>query len=170
MLISVEFVLLFIAGLLFIIGKVASFLVMARVYEHSNEVIDGIYVGDWKSVHELKNIVKAVVNARRQSDDDIQSLDMLHIPIDDTESSNISAYFEASNAFIDRHVRRNEKVLVHCFAGMSRSVTLLAAYIMWKHHVNDHEALRIIKERRSIIKPNPGFLRQLREYNSRIKT
>ena len=43
----------------------------------------------------------------------------------------IIRYFESSFAFIDEHLESGN-VLIHCFAGVSRSATILAAYLMRK--------------------------------------
>lgn len=52
-------------------------------------------------------------------------------------------------------------VLVHCQAGCSRSVALVAAYIMETRRCSRHEALDMIRARRSQAEPNEGFIEQL---------
>ncbi|KAK5032151.1 tyrosine protein phosphatase yvh1 [Exophiala sideris] len=65
----------------------------------------------------------------------------LHIPLDDVYDSNILAYFPRSNAFIHQGLNywpktasdnaRESGVLVHCAMGVSRSATIIIAYLMW---------------------------------------
>lgn len=52
-------------------------------------------------------------------------------------------------------------VAVHCLVGMSRSATLVLAYLMRATRAPRDELLALIKERRAIVQPNPGFMSQL---------
>ena len=52
------------------------------------------------------------------------------------------------------------KVLVHCTVGVSRSATLVLAYLMIRQNMTLVEAIKTVKDHRGII-PNRGFLRQL---------
>lgn len=52
------------------------------------------------------------------------------------------------------------KVLVHCQVGVSRSATLVLAYLMLKQNLTLVEAVCAVKDKRGVI-PNRGFLRQL---------
>lgn len=56
-------------------------------------------------------------------------------------------------------------VLVHCQAGCSRSVALVAAYLMSTRRITAEEAVDMIKIRRSAAQPNPGFMAQLELYH-----
>lgn len=49
---------------------------------------------------------------------------------------------------------------MHCAVGVSRSATLVLAYLMIRHHMPLVEAIKTVKDHRGII-PNRGFLRQL---------
>eukprot|EP00667_Euglena_gracilis_P020988 EG_transcript_22834 len=50
--------------------------------------------------------------------------------------------------------------------GMSRSGAVVAAYLMKHHSMLLRDALRVIRSRRPCVKPNKGFLQQLREYET----
>lgn len=52
------------------------------------------------------------------------------------------------------------KILVHCHVGVSRSATVVLAYLMLKRNMTLVEAINKVKAGRGII-PNRGFLRQL---------
>uniref|UniRef100_A0A8C2L368 Dual specificity protein phosphatase 26 n=1 Tax=Cyprinus carpio TaxID=7962 RepID=A0A8C2L368_CYPCA len=52
------------------------------------------------------------------------------------------------------------KILVHCHVGVSRSATIVLAYLMLKQNMTLVEAIQKVKEGRGVF-PNRGFLRQL---------
>jgi protein-tyrosine phosphatase len=58
----------------------------------------------------------------------------------------------------------SNRILVHCNLGISRSTTLILAYLMKTYNATLLEAFKFLKHRRPIICPNLGFLRQLIEY------
>lgn len=54
------------------------------------------------------------------------------IRVKDSKNENILSFFDESNEFIHKAVSSNQNVLVHCFAGVSRSSTFIMAYLI-KH-------------------------------------
>ena len=53
-------------------------------------------------------------------------------------------------------------VLVHCYHGVSRSASIVLAYLMKSRDIDLDEALAIVTQKRPIVCPNDGFLMQLR--------
>lgn len=68
-----------------------------------------------------------------------------------------------ANAFIEEGIRAGN-VLVHCRFGVSRSATIVIAYIMEKYKLTFEEAFLYVKKQRKFINPNPGFVNQLKKY------
>lgn len=97
--------------------------------------------------------------------DDIQ---YLRVSIDDMVNENISNYFDSTYEFIEKSVRENKGILVHCHAGISRSSTILIAYFMRKNKWTYKEAYDFVKSKRSIIDPNIGFKKSLLEFEKKI--
>ena len=56
-------------------------------------------------------------------------------------------------------------LLIHCKYGISRSPAILMAYLIQSNKFSVDYALEFVKERRSKIKPNDGFLSQLYKYD-----
>ncbi|KAF9522250.1 protein-tyrosine phosphatase-like protein [Crepidotus variabilis] len=53
-------------------------------------------------------------------------------------------------------------VLVHCQQGVSRSATVVIAYLMRYEGMSLAEALAFVKDKRACVKPNVGFMRCLK--------
>ncbi|KAI2540644.1 DUSP22 isoform 14, partial [Pan troglodytes] len=60
----------------------------------------------------------------------LEGVKYLCIPAADSPSQNLTRHFKESIKFIHECRLRGESCLVHCLAGVSRSVTLVIAYIM----------------------------------------
>lgn len=61
-------------------------------------------------------------------------------------------------------------VLVHCYAGVSRSPALVIAYLMATKGWGLEEAYDFVKERRRIIKPNRSFINQLEQWEIELRS
>eukprot|EP00744_Colponema_vietnamica_P001481 GILI01002450.1.p1 GENE.GILI01002450.1~~GILI01002450.1.p1 ORF type:complete len:251 (+),score=51.69 GILI01002450.1:185-937(+) len=79
----------------------------------------------------------------------------------DADHENIGKHFNAAFNFIEEGRRKGQSVMVHCAAGMSRSATLVIAYLMKHHGMTLKSAYNFTRTRRNVISPNPGFMRQL---------
>lgn len=92
------------------------------------------------------------------------------IIIGDTPQSDIYAHLASCCSFIGRAISGGGRVLVHCFAGKSRSATVLASYLMLTKRMDMVTAIDLIRKKRPIVQPNPGFCAQLLKWNRYIKT
>jgi len=71
---------------------------------------------------------------------------------------------EVGYHFMDLAVGQNDKVLVHCMAGVSRSVSLVTYYFMKKMYMPYDTATKMVKTHRPIASPNDSFKQQLKQY------
>lgn len=55
-------------------------------------------------------------------------------------------------------------ILVHCLAGISRSVTVTVAYLMQKLNLSLNDAYDFVKRKKSNISPNFNFMGQLLDF------
>lgn len=78
----------------------------------------------------------------------------------------IYRFFDQTYEFIDEGLR-DGNVLVHCYAGVSRSTTILTAFLMKKYLWSLNETLFKVKKLRPVIRPNKGFMNQLRKFQSK---
>jgi len=87
---------------------------------------------------------------------------------DDNPKVDIKSYFSLTNKFIEKY-RKERSVLVHCAAGISRSATVIIAYVMYKLKLGFNDAYSFVQERHPITDPNFGFICQLHQYEKEIK-
>ena len=62
---------------------------------------------------------------------------------------------------MDSFLKSSKQVLVNCFAGISRSTTIVVAYLMYKNKWSVKESIDFVKTKRYFINPNYGFVCQL---------
>lgn len=87
----------------------------------------------------------------------------------DHEEYPIHNYFHETNEFLDSAFREGGKVLVHCHGGVSRSASIVIAYLIYSQNLDFEKALSLVQLRRPIALPNTGFQRQLKEYRFLFK-
>ncbi|KAJ8759960.1 hypothetical protein K2173_010816 [Erythroxylum novogranatense] len=85
------------------------------------------------------------------------------VPIRDMESENLLDYLDVCIDFIDRG-RKEGSVLVHCFAGVSRSAAIITAYLMRTEQLPVEDAIESLKQSCEFVCPNDGFLDQLKMF------
>jgi protein-tyrosine phosphatase len=140
-----------------------------------DKVIDGLYVGngavssdiDALHRHKITHIVVAGFGLKQHFPDSFKykKIDMI-----DTPSYEIHRHFAECNSFIDSALSHGGSVLVHCFQGISRSTTIVCAYLMHKQHMTAVHALQFVKERHRATDPNFGFVYQLNQYEEVLKS
>lgn len=86
----------------------------------------------------------------------------------DLPQENISMYFDQVADFIHRCLSRHGKIVVHCAMGISRSATCVIAYLIKYCNYDTFEAITFLRQKRGIINPNSGFIKQLQQFQSRL--
>ena len=81
----------------------------------------------------------------------------------DTSQSSLIRHFPAAVAFIKEGMAKGG-VLVHCYAGVSRSASCTIAFLMQEKDMSFQQAFAFASKRRPVIFPNMGFQRQLCEF------
>jgi protein-tyrosine phosphatase len=140
-------------------------------------ICDGIYIGDVYSVignyrtrepDVLETLqIRAVISALTEDEytsymigcEDFPGITWHRFVIDDVIDEPILEYAHAAHTIL--MAAENQPVFVHCAAGMSRSPSLVIAHLMLSRDWTYETALQFVKERRAIVAPNIGFVRQL---------
>lgn len=90
----------------------------------------------------------------------------LQIKVEDFPFAELAAHLPTTTAWIRDALKSspNARVLVHCGEGISRSVSVVAAFLIATYGWTPVEALQYIKSKRKVANPNFGFVQQLGEY------
>ena len=87
----------------------------------------------------------------------------LNLPALDSHRQTLTEFFQVAFGFIEAAKTNKGRVLVHCHAGISRSSSMVIAYLMWSRRWRFSEAIAFVKQQRACIDPNIGFIGQLME-------
>ena len=135
-----------------------------------DKITDKVYLGDCDGADDEENIkrnnIKRVLSCMGDLSPKYKDKSIIQkiIEVDDFPETNIIQYFKDSIKFLEE----SDKVFVHCFAGVSRSATLVIAYFMWKNKISYNESFELVKKHRSI-GPNMGFRNQLLIFEKKLK-
>jgi predicted protein tyrosine phosphatase len=130
-----------------LISRITEKLYLTDVYGASNEknlkelgIVRIISIGNWSEQMRYKKF---------------EGIDYLPIILDDWEEEDISIFFSSSNDFI---CDSPGPVLVHCWAGISRSTAIVIAHLMMSKKKSYLGAFLSVRTMRPFIRPNIGFI------------
>lgn len=84
-----------------------------------------------------------------------------YIEIQDRADYPIKLHFDSASEFIHKNIKDKKNVLVQCHAGVSRSATIICAYLVKHKNKIPEQALYMVKSKRERTKPNAGFAQQI---------
>ncbi|XP_037781170.1 dual specificity protein phosphatase 22-like [Penaeus monodon] len=137
-----------------------------------NKVLPGLYVGNFRDskdpeqlkAHHITHILSIHDNARKLPCN--SDKEYLCILASDSPGQNLTQYFPACNDFIHTARLKGGSVLIHCLAGMSRSVTVAVVYVMCVTSLSWRDSLKAVRGARNVANPNVGFLKQLQDFET----
>ena len=93
--------------------------------------------------------VKSIVTVREEplDDDWVKDVNYLHVHSNDMGVPEFNDLVHAVD-FIHRRITNNEPVMVHCLAGMGRTGTLLACYLVKYQKMSAGDAIQKVREER----------------------
>ena len=100
---------------------------------------------------------------------DFPGVSVTRYPAIDDPSQDLKKYFNPAADFIHETIKSGGKVVVHCMAGVSRSASIILAYLVKYRNMTLREAFKHTRDRRSIVHPNFGFFRQLIDFEREIR-
>ncbi|KAM4852706.1 dual specificity protein phosphatase 13B isoform 2-T2 [Thomomys bottae] len=147
---------------------------------HINEVWPNLFLGDAYAARDKNRLVQLgithVVNVaagKFQVDTGAKfyrglPLEYYGIEADDNPFFDLSVYFLPAAQHIQAALSSPRgRVLVHCAMGVSRSATIVLAFLMICENMTLVDAIQTVQAHRDIC-PNSGFLRQLQVLDNRL--
>ena len=125
------------------------------------QIMPNIWLGNMAAALDynfiFRNKINTTVNVTKINSN-IYNLYSMQLPVGDSFSyvDNMQMYmsFDRITDFINEHVGKNNKVLIHCEHGISRSATVLAAYLIRFYKVNVEQSIMLIKKKKNNCFPN----------------
>jgi dual specificity MAP kinase phosphatase len=138
------------------------------------EILNGLFIGSESNAQNLDELssehIRYIINVTSHVPlYHSEQFHYYHIPADDTQKQNLLDYFDEAYKFILNAIENNEKILVHCVAGISRSPAIVISFLMRYAHMNMNDAYEFVKTKRSIVSPNLNFMGQLLQYEKKLK-
>jgi Dual specificity phosphatase, catalytic domain len=148
-----------------------------------------VFIGALQAALDEERLRKAgislVVDASGQRYEDQDGIEYFRLDIEDVPSSapELRRAFSPVTDLTHQRIERGESVLIHCSAGVSRSATLVLAYVLrfrvelcgvdvaeGEHGDDVERALRYLQRLHPRAGPNEGFMRALRDWQTELSS
>ncbi|NWX86662.1 STYL1 protein, partial [Nothoprocta ornata] len=130
-----------------------------------------LYMGNFKQACDpkiLKDLkIKAQVNISKQPTALFAEDKLLHISVADSPDADLFSHFSTICHFVDAQINYGA-VLVFSNLGISRSSTVIMAYLMHSSQFTLKEAWEYVQKCKTNMRPNRGFVKQLSDWETRI--
>lgn len=133
-----------------------------------SRITDNLYLSSFMGTTEynlLKFRITCVISACRETPKvNMKGIESIKLEVQDKPTEFLAKYFDFIADKINEVVKKNGIVLVHCVAGISRSTSMILAYLMKHKRMRLRDAHALVRSKRSFIRPNLGFWKQLIDY------
>lgn len=145
--------------------------IMNAIYNNP-ETNNTLFLGDYRAAMDKKllkekNVKTVVTVAAGLAIHHPSNIKNVVYPVWDMVNFDISKYFSKGYEAIENGLKEGS-VLVHCAAGISRSASMVIAYLMKKNGMKFEEVFREVRSRRRVICPNQGFIVQLKKFDKEL--
>ncbi|KAH9525761.1 hypothetical protein Btru_002296 [Bulinus truncatus] len=137
--------------------------------DEPSKILDYLYLGSEWNASNLEELQKKgigyILNVTREIDNFfVGKFQYYNVRVLDVEQEELLKHWDKTYKFITKARNHSSKVLVHCKMGVSRSASTVMAYLMKEKRWTVTKAYDFVKEKRSCVNPNTGFMEQLSTY------
>ncbi|KAI3389782.1 hypothetical protein SNEBB_002483 [Seison nebaliae] len=139
-----------------------------------NEIVDGVYLANILEMTDSRSLRRKHIGGIISICEDFMlgfvklqclRLSMKHLVIyeSDTSFNSLYPYFDETYEFIESVRKKHQGVIIHCFAGLSRSATIITAYLIRKYNYSFERAMNLMNSKKTL-RHNASFLKDLKKY------
>jgi len=141
--------------------------------KHVFSIEDGLWLGNLTAAIDLTFLRSNGINYIITVDScplpeiilDLRDINIKYIQVTDMDGEDLLSHFDSAYEFI-KTGQEKSSVLVHCYYGISRSASIITAYIMKKYKISFDDAFQRVKVKNAAALPNIGFQAQLNLYET----
>ncbi|KAH7061885.1 dual specificity protein phosphatase 12 [Auriculariales sp. MPI-PUGE-AT-0066] len=136
-----------------------------------DEILPGLFLGPWEYALDAEDLTRAgithVLSVMRMPKSlpvpvaVVAARNTLMLPILDSPTFDILQHLPRCVDFVRQALDGGGRIYVHCQAGISRSATVVTAYIIQTQGLSVQSALEFVRAKRKCVQPNAGFMEQL---------
>jgi dual specificity phosphatase 12 len=151
---------------------------MSSTTSPATEILPGLFIGNrhtiigkdgWLKANQISVVISALSDEEYDeymigpSDFSHKNITWHQFTISDDEMEVVTPYFDMTHLIVKKALSEGKRVLIHCSAGVSRSATLIASYLIFERGLSSQDAINYISRHRNhYCNPNPGFRHQLK--------
>jgi protein-tyrosine phosphatase len=145
--------------------------------DDADEIIPGVWISRWQPAHNAdwlrKHKIQTVFNCTKNIEFHPIVPYQYRIPVDDNlqpvEIKNMTDWAPEIAFKILREYKAGHPLLIHCHAGMQRSTTACAFFLLVLTGWPLIQVMRLIRDKRPIaFRPTPNFASALRDFEAQV--
>jgi atypical dual specificity phosphatase len=137
----------------------------------ANEIIPSLYLGSSFNAYSYTeistkhiNIIFNITNTIDNFHNNNPFITYYNFPISDNNKDDITNILSETSELIHKHLLNNDKILVHCFMGASRSASVIIYYLMKYKKMSYFFAKNYVLSKRPIINLSKLFENKLKNF------
>merc|ERR1712217_746207 len=136
------------------------------VLNNCDQIIPNLYLGGVAAASDTQQLVqqgiRAVICCVRElefpTSEFNKEVEYFRVDVEDISREPIELFFPEATEFVHSWLSREQPVLVHCRAGVSRSASVVIAYLIEYLGYSLHAAFFLVRSHRAVVTPNIGFM------------
>ena len=131
-----------------------------------SKITPRLYVGNYENAQNLDFLrskkIDTIVNCSKELNNVHPNIfNYIRLELEDTPTQDLSHVLDPVSEKIIELIKNKNNVFVHCYAGISRSTSIIINTIMKLHDWDFEKSLKFVKNMHPNTNPNPGFVKQL---------
>ena len=140
-----------------------------------SEIVEGVYIGSFadaknKQFLAAQRITHILSAAWELAPAFPTKFEYFHVKMSDKPDFDLHKHLEVAVEFVHAAKEKGGRVLVHCYAGISRSASIVIAYLIKYHGLAFEAAMALCQQKRPQVKPNAGFQTKLGDFEKQLTT